>query len=60
MQSRLRGHAELVPKTANDYLEAARSFLNRLIEAGRGQINPLVSVEKAMYEGRQNVCVPDK
>ncbi len=53
MQNWLRGHAELAPKTANDYLEAARCFFNWLIKAGRAQVNPLVSVEKAKTEGRQ-------
>jgi len=53
MQNWLRGHSELAPKTANDYLEAVRSFFNWLIKAGRVQINPLLSVEKAKTEGRQ-------
>ena len=53
MQNWLRGHAELAPKTANDYLEAARCLFNWLIKAGRVQVNPLVSVEKAKTEGRQ-------
>lgn len=48
-----RGHPELAPKTANDYLEAARSFFNWLIKCGRLQTNPLFSVEKAKTEGRQ-------
>jgi len=53
MQNWLRGHAELAPKTANDYLEAARCFFNWLVKNGRAQVNPLLSVEKAKTEGRQ-------
>ena len=48
-----RGHSELSPKTANDYLEAARSLFNWLLKLGRVQENPLLSVEKVKTEGRQ-------
>ena len=48
-----RGHSELSPKTANDYLEAARSFFNWLLKIKRVQENPLASVEKVKTEGRQ-------
>ncbi len=48
-----RGQSELSAKTVNDYLEAVRCFFNWLIKSGRGQANPLVSVEKVKTEGRQ-------
>jgi integrase len=48
-----RGQAELAPKTANDYLEAARCFFNWLIKNGRVQVNPLTSVEKVRTGGRE-------
>ena len=46
-QTWLRGQQELKYKTANDYLEAARCFLNWLVKNGRASCNPLVMVEKA-------------
>jgi integrase len=46
-QAWLRGQQELKDKTANDYLEAARCFLNWLVKLGRALSNPLLSVEKA-------------
>jgi len=48
-----RGHPELSAKTVNDYLEAVRYFFQWMIKSGRGQLNPLVSVEKVKTEGRQ-------
>jgi integrase len=52
-QSWLRTHRELKDKTANDYLEAARCFLNWLVRLGRAISNPLLSIEKAKTkEGR--------
>ena len=48
-----RGQTELAPKTANDYLEAARCFFNWLIKNGRVQANPLASVEKVRTDGRE-------
>ena len=46
-------HKDLAPKTANDYLDAARCFLNWLVENGRIQANPLASVGKVKTEGRE-------
>jgi integrase len=48
-----RAQVELAPKTANDYLEAARCFFNWLIKNGRVQANPLTSVEKVRTDGRE-------
>jgi integrase len=48
-----RKQADLAPKTANDYLEAARCFFNWLIKNGRVQANPLASVEKVRTDGRE-------
>ena len=50
-QAWLRGQQELKDKTANDYLEAARCFLNWLVRLGRAVSNPLLSVEKAKTKG---------
>jgi integrase len=48
-----RKQADLAPKTANDYLEAARCFFNWLIKNGRVQANLLTSVEKVRTDGRE-------
>lgn len=45
-QAWLRGQVDLKDKTANDYLEAVRCFLNWLVKLGRAGSNPLFSVEK--------------
>lgn len=45
-QSWLRQQAEFKDKTANDYLEAMRCFLNWLVKLGRAGSNPLLRVEK--------------
>lgn len=45
-QSWLRQQSELKDKTANDYLEAMRCFLNWLVKLGRAGSNPLLRVEK--------------
>ncbi len=46
-------HQDLAPKTANDYLEAARCLFNWLQKNGRVGSNPLVSVEKVATMGRE-------
>jgi integrase len=45
-QTWLRQQADLKDKTANDYLEAMRCFLNWLVKLGRAGSNPLLRVEK--------------
>jgi integrase len=45
-QTWLRQQAEMKDKTANDYLEAMRCFLNWLVKLGRAGSNPLLRVEK--------------
>ena len=52
-QAWLRRQDKLQDKTANDYLEAARCFINWLVKLGRTGSNPLRSVEKVKSkEGR--------
>ena len=52
-QAWLRGQTDLKDKTANDYLEAARCFMNWMVKLGRTGSNPLVRIEKVKSkEGR--------
>ena len=46
-------HQDLAPKTANDYLEAARCLFNWMQKNGRVGSNPLSCVEKVQTLGRE-------
>ena len=46
-------HQDLAPKTANDYLEAARCLFNWMQKNGRVGSNPLFCVEKVQTLGRE-------
>lgn len=51
LSSNRSGFAE--PKTANEYLNVARAFLNWLKRQGRISVNPLEGVIKVDVRGRQ-------
>ncbi|NQU09207.1 hypothetical protein HQ590_00330, partial [bacterium] len=48
-----RTHQNHAPKTLNDYLDAARSLLNWLVEKERLSVNPLSRVEKVATNGKK-------
>ena len=52
-QKWLQDHQNLAPKTANDYLEAARCLFNWMRKNGRVGSNPLSGVEKVQTLGRE-------
>ncbi len=47
------GQGNKAPKTLNEFLDAARSFLNWMHRVGRIPANPLVVVEKVQTRGRE-------